>query len=78
MALMGPSGSGKTTLLNLLARRQFAGGALVTGELLVDGHVLGPDSFRTLASYVEQEDVLIGALTARETIDIAASLSRSA
>jgi len=74
---MGPSGSGKTTLLNLLARRQSARGALASGDLLVDGHVLALDTFRSLASYVEQEDVLIGALTARETMDIAASLSRS-
>lgn len=76
IALMGPSGSGKTTLLNVLARRTAAAKAKVTGELLVDDQTVSLSTFRTLVSFVEQEDSLIGSLSTRETIEIAAHLSR--
>ncbi len=55
---MGPSGSGKTTLLNVLARRAAAAKAKVTGELLVDDQTVSLSTFRTLVSFVEQEDAL--------------------
>jgi len=73
---MGPSGSGKTTLLNILARRTVASNAKVSGDILVDGHTVSGASFRSIASFVEQEDALIGSLTARETVEIAAHLAR--
>jgi ABC-type multidrug transport system ATPase subunit len=76
IALMGPSGSGKTTLLNVLARRTVASNARVSGDILTDGHAASRAAFRSIASFVEQEDALIGSLTTRETIDIAAHLSR--
>ncbi|KAF2672882.1 ABC transporter [Microthyrium microscopicum] len=76
IALMGPSGSGKTTLLNVLARRAAAAKAKVTGELLVDDQTVSLSTFCTLVSFVEQEDALIGSLSTRETIEIAAHLSR--
>jgi len=76
LALMGPSGSGKTTLLNVLARRTVANNAKVSGDILVDDHTVSRAAFRSIASYVEQEDALIGSLTARETVEIAAHLSR--
>lgn len=76
VALMGPSGSGKTTLLNLLARRAASSGATESGVLTVDDEVVSIATFRNLASFVEQEDALTGSLTARETIEIAAHLSR--
>lgn len=76
IALMGPSGSGKTTLLNVLARRTAAAKAKVSGQLLVDEHEVSLNTFRSIASFVEQEDALIGSLTARETIEIAAHLSQ--
>ena len=71
VAVMGPSGSGKTTLLNL------AGGldAPTTGEVVVEGVVLGRLSRRELArlrrrsvGYVFQELNLIPALTAAENV----------
>lgn len=75
MALMGPSGSGKTTLLNCLARRTAAAGAKVDGAILVNGTSPSNDAFRSISSYVEQEDALIGSLTVRETINFAGRLS---
>jgi len=73
---MGPSGSGKTTLLNLLAHRNATAKGTVSGNLLVNSEQTSLTNFRSIASYVEQEDALIGSLTARETIDIAAYLAR--
>lgn len=76
LALMGPSGSGKTTLLDVLARRAMRSNAKVSGSMLVNGQSISQPTFRSIASFVEQEDALMGSLTARETIEIAAHLSR--
>ena len=76
IALMGPSGCGKTTLLNVLAHRTVSTGARVTAELRVNSEVMSLATFRSIASYVEQEDALIGSLTTSETIEIAAHLAR--
>lgn len=75
LALMGPSGSGKTTLLNLLARRVVGKNVRTEGRVLVNGTSCSDETFRGLSSYVEQEDALIGSLTARETVDFCARLS---
>lgn len=75
LAIMGPSGSGKTTLLNALAQRCDTARTQVSGEFLVDGRPPTTKSFRRISSFVEQEDALIGSLTARETIDFAARLA---
>ncbi|KAF7187060.1 ABC transporter G family member 15 [Pseudocercospora fuligena] len=72
VALMGPSGSGKTTLLNTLAQRQTA---TVTGKVLVNGEETSLATHRAIASFVEQEDTLIGSLTVEETLKFAARLS---
>lgn len=72
---MGPSGSGKTTLLNLLARRVVGKNVRTEGRVLVNDHPCSDQTFRSLSSYVEQEDALIGSLTARETIDFCARLA---
>lgn len=74
---MGPSGCGKTTLLNVLAHRAAAAGAKVDGATLVNGVGQSRDAFRSISSYVEQEDALIGSLTVRETMIFAARLSNS-
>lgn len=71
LALMGPSGSGKTTLLNVLAGRASA----TKGCVLVDGTCVSAPDYKKLASFVEQEDTLVGCLTVRETLDFAARLS---
>lgn len=75
LALMGPSGSGKTTLLNVLARRVVGKNVRTEGRVFVNGHSCSDQTFRNLSSYVEQEDALIGSLTARETIDFCARLA---
>ena len=75
VALMGPSGSGKTTLLNVLARRPTPG-LKSQGQLFIDEKpVPALPEFNALSSFVEQEDRLIGSLTARETVDFAARMA---
>ncbi|KAG4032838.1 hypothetical protein MFRU_006g03010 [Monilinia fructicola] len=74
-ALMGPSGCGKTTLLNVLAHRDAAAKAIVTGETLINGLNTSKRVFREMSSYVEQEDALIGSLTVQETLNFAARLA---
>ncbi|TGO90330.1 hypothetical protein BPOR_0069g00210 [Botrytis porri] len=74
-ALMGPSGCGKTTLLNVLAHRNAAAKAVVTGKTLVNGSSPSKSVFRDMSSYVEQEDALIGSLTVQETLNFAARLA---
>lgn len=71
---MGPSGCGKTTLLNVLTSRS-TGAAHVEGEVLVNGAAVPRATFRQLSRLVEQEDALIGSLTARETLYFASQLS---
>ncbi|GAB0491196.1 hypothetical protein MMPV_002448 [Pyropia vietnamensis] len=75
LAIMGPSGCGKTTLLNMLAGRVAKSRThLAGGVVRVDGVRRAPGSFRRLAAYVAQDDVLFGELTVREHIAFAASL----
>ncbi|KAL9608619.1 MAG: hypothetical protein Q9167_006562 [Letrouitia subvulpina] len=47
----------------------------VGGTVTVNGTQISSSTFRSLTSYVEQEDALIGSLTVRETLDFAARLS---
>ncbi|WPG98181.1 ABC transporter G family member 15 [Acrodontium crateriforme] len=72
IALMGPSGSGKTTLLNALAQRHVAN---PSGKVLINGKKGSLETHRTISSFVEQEDTLIGSLTVEETLNFAASLA---
>ncbi|KAF0685341.1 hypothetical protein As57867_022671, partial [Aphanomyces stellatus] len=59
-AIMGPSGSGKTTLLDILADRVSSGA--IAGDIHVNGRPRD-SHFRLLASYVAQEDSLLGSFT---------------
>jgi len=70
---MGPSGCGKTTLLNILSRRLK--GPSVTGDQLINNESFEDATLRSISTYVEQEDHLIGSLTVRETIEYAARLA---
>ena len=73
---MGPSGSGKTTLLNHLAcRRVTGGGSSQSGRVMFNGAVQSLSTIRDITAYVEQEDALIGTLTAEETLQFAARLA---
>lgn len=69
LAILGPSGSGKTTLLDILASRvsKTKSGRSLTGQIDIQ-----PD---TRMRYVQQEDALVGILTVRETLTVAAHLA---
>ena len=73
LALMGPSGSGKTTLLDILSRRLKSNS--VTGTQLLLGSPFDSATLRSITTYVEQEDHLIGSLTVHETVEFAAKLA---
>ncbi|MCD7469498.1 hypothetical protein HAX54_008596 [Datura stramonium] len=73
MAIMGSfSGSGKSTLLDTLAGR-LSGNLVMTGNILLNGKKRRLDHHGYVA-YVTQEDVLMGTLTVRETIEYSAQL----
>ena len=84
VAIIGPSGSGKSTLLNLLGGMDKASG----GELLYQNQNLSEMTERELSNYrrnvvgfVFQFFHLIPTLTARENVELSASItegSRSA
>jgi len=65
------AGCGKSTLLDILADRKP--GAPPEGTILVNGEKIGP-SYRRVAAYVMQSDVLFPRLTVRETLMYAAQL----
>ncbi|XP_055833324.1 ABC transporter G family member 15-like [Solanum dulcamara] len=71
MAIMGPSGSGKSTLLDTLAGRLSAN-LVMTGNILLNGKKRR--LHHGFVAYVTQEDVLMGTLTVRETIQYSAQL----
>ncbi|KAM7528969.1 hypothetical protein LguiB_032379 [Lonicera macranthoides] len=71
MAIMGPSGSGKSTLLDSLAGR-LAKNVVMTGNILLNGNKRRLNY--GVVAYVTQEDVLLGTLTVRETINYSAHL----
>lgn len=70
-ALMGVSGAGKTTLLDCLADRTSMG--VITGEMLVDGH-LRDASFQRKTGYVQQQDLHLQTSTVREALNFSALL----
>jgi len=72
LAIMGPSGAGKTSLLNILAQRVKQ----TAGEIYCNGAAI-TKSFRSLSAFVQQDDVMMGNLTVRETLRYAALLRLS-
>lgn len=71
---MGPSGCGKTTLLNVLAHRPTTA-SNIQSDILVNESRVSQSDLRRVSCFVEQEDVLIGSLTVRETLDFSSSLA---
>ncbi|KAJ3273819.1 hypothetical protein HDU76_010769, partial [Blyttiomyces sp. JEL0837] len=72
MAIMGPSGAGKSSLLDIMHGKSKSG--IVKGTVMVDGHLLPASILRSLIGYVDQEDLLMPALTVRETLMFSAML----
>jgi len=67
LAVMGSSGAGKTTLLNALAFRSPAGVQISqNAERAFNGTEIGFEELSVHCAYVEQHDLFIGSLTARE------------
>ena len=65
VALMGPSGAGKTTLLSCILDN--AAGKM-SGEVLINGQAVPQHLFKSVSKLIPQEDVLMHALTVRETL----------
>ncbi|XP_055609222.1 protein scarlet isoform X3 [Uranotaenia lowii] len=72
IALMGSSGAGKSTLMSALAYRTQPG-TIVQGDILVNGHPIGPYMYR-LSGFVHQDDLFVGSLTASEHLYFMAKL----
>ena len=77
--MVGPSGAGKTTILNLLGGMDAA----TSGEIIVDGVDVAKMNLRGLTAYrrydigfVFQFYNLVGNLTARENVELAAQICK--
>ncbi|KAF2001388.1 ABC transporter-like protein [Amniculicola lignicola CBS 123094] len=70
-ALMAITGAGKTTLLDVLANRVSMG--VVSGEMLVDGH-LRDAGFQRKTGYAQQQDLHLATSTVREALAFSAVL----
>ncbi|XP_037726195.1 protein white [Drosophila subpulchrella] len=67
LAVMGSSGAGKTTLLNALAFRSPQGIQVSpSGVRLLNGQPVDAKEMQARCAYVQQDDLFIGSLTARE------------
>lgn len=67
LAVMGSSGAGKTTLLNSLAFRSPSGVQISQSAVrTLNGVVVTAKQLRSRCAYIQQDDLFIGSLTARE------------
>lgn len=67
LAVMGSSGAGKTTLLNVLAFRSPAGVQVSQAAVrALNGTPVNAKQLRSRCAYIQQDDLFIGSLTARE------------
>lgn len=75
LAVMGSSGAGKTTLLNVLAFRS-PGGVQVSQSAVrsINGIPVHAKQIRSQCAYIQQDDLFIGSLTAREHLIFQAML----
>ncbi|KAL3528695.1 hypothetical protein ACH5RR_008017 [Cinchona calisaya] len=69
--LLGPPSSGKTTLLLALAGK-LDPSLKVQGEISYNGHKLKEFVPRKTAAYISQNDVHVGEMTVKETLDFSA------
>ncbi|XGW18439.1 hypothetical protein V3C99_002790, partial [Haemonchus contortus] len=73
LAIMGSSGAGKTTLLNVLTSRNLSG-LDVNGFVTVDGDRVSKWRMKEISAFVQQHDMFIGTLTAREHLRFMAKM----
>lgn len=67
LAVMGSSGAGKTTLLNSLAFRSPSGVQISQAAIRsLNGTPVNAKQLRSRCAYIQQDDLFIGSLTARE------------
>ena len=67
MAVLGSSGAGKTTLLNALAFRSPPGVKIAPSAVrAINGIPVTASELRGRCAYVQQDDLFIGSLTAKE------------
>nr|GEV41443.1 ABC transporter G family member 29-like [Tanacetum cinerariifolium] len=69
--LLGPPSSGKTTLLLALAGK-LDPSLKVEGEITYNGHKLNEFVPRRTSAYISQNDVHVGEMTVKETLDFSA------
>ncbi|RSL82208.1 hypothetical protein CEP51_005304 [Fusarium floridanum] len=79
--IIGPSGSGKSSLLNAIGRRLHNSTSITyhqSGTIKIDGVEVSDLTFRSICSYLRQDDeLLLPAMTVRETLRYAALLRLS-
>lgn len=66
LGIIGGSGSGKTTLLDILACKEKNG--KLRGEICVNDRMTCRKELKRIYGFVEQDDVLMGSLTVKETL----------
>ncbi|XP_055390633.1 protein white, partial [Condylostylus longicornis] len=75
LAVLGSSGAGKTTLLNALAFRSASGVQLAPSAIrMLNGYAVDANVMQARCAYVQQDDLFIGSLTAREHLIFQAML----
>ncbi|GJY22822.1 ABC transporter G family member 35-like protein, partial [Tanacetum coccineum] len=69
--LLGPPSSGKTSLLLAMAGR-LDPSLRVSGEVTYNGHTLNEFEPRRTSAYISQNDIHVGEMTVKETLDFSA------
>lgn len=73
LAVIGSSGCGKTSLLDIITCRD-EGGAMTSGQVLINGKPNTPQLVKKSIAHVRQDDRLLPHLTVRETLAFVAKL----
>ena len=73
-AILGPTASGKSLLMGALSGRVH--NLQISGDFFIDGRKVDCRNISNPISHVSQEDMLIGHLTARETLYNSAAMKR--
>jgi ABC-type multidrug transport system ATPase subunit len=74
-AILGPSASGKSLLMSTLSGRVH--NLQVTGDFFVEGDKVDHRDISNAVGFVPQDDLLVGVLTARETLFNSSAMKRN-